>query len=136
MSIPYLLSYEPYKPLQGTRVINSINDMVTISFNPPSEINYAIGTDQQYNDTIIVRNITSNVTLQITIEFNDAILNINTNNTKSPYVFTLGPNIQTSLSVQLKTSFFDRQSNITPVTAPVKFTVKNLLNGTVALKNV
>jgi hypothetical protein len=134
--IPFLLSYEPYQPPTGTRVINSINDMVTISFNPPSEINYNIGTDQQYNDTIIIRNTTSNVTLEASIEFNDKILSINTNNTTSPYVFRLAPNTQTSLPVQLKFSFFNQRSSITPTTVPIKFTVKNLTNGSVALKNI
>jgi hypothetical protein len=56
--IPFLLNYEPYRPSTGTQVVSSINDMVTISFNPPSEINYVIGAEQQYNDTIIVRNTT------------------------------------------------------------------------------
>lgn len=134
--IPFLLSYEPYQPPTGTRVINSINDMVAISFNPPSEINYAIGTDQQYNDTIIVRNTTSNVTLEASIEFNDTILSINTNNTTSPYVFRLAPDTQTSLPVQLKFAFFDQRSSVTPTTVPVKFTVKNLTNGSVALKTI
>lgn len=133
--IPFLLSYEPYQPPTGTRVINSINDMVTINFNPPSEINYSIGTDQQYNDTIIIRNTTSNVTLEANIEFNDKILSINTNNTASPYVFRLAPGTQTSLPVQLKFAFFDQRSSVAPTTVPIKFTVKNLTNGTVALKN-
>jgi hypothetical protein len=135
-TIPFLLSYEPYRPPTGTQLVNSINDMVTISFNPPSEINYAVGVDQQYNDTIIVRNMTSNAALEVAIEFNDKILGINTNNTISPYVFTLAPNIQTSIPVQLKTSFLDQQSSIAPTTVPIKFTVKNLLNGTVVLRNV
>jgi len=134
--IPFLLSYEPYQPPTGTRVINSINDMVVISFNPPSEINYAIGTDQEYNDTIIVRNTTSNVSLEVTIEFNDKILSINTNNTTSPYVFTLASGTQTSLPVQLKSAFFDARSSVAAVTTPINFTVKNLSNGSVALKTI
>jgi hypothetical protein len=134
--IPFLLNYEPYRPSTGTQVVSSINDMVTISFNPPSEINYVIGAEQQYNDTIIVRNTTLNAPLEVTIEFNDKILDINTNNTTSPYVFTLAPNIQTSFPVQLKTSFLDQRSSITPTMLPIQFTVKNLLNGTVVLKNV
>ena len=93
MTIPFLLSYEPYRPPTGTRTLNSINDMVVISFNPPSEINYAIGTDTQYNNTIIVKNVTSNVTLEVVIEFNDKILDINTN-AVSPYQFRINPNTQ------------------------------------------
>lgn len=135
MTIPFLLSYEPYRPPAGTRTINSINDMVVISFNPPSEINYAIGTDTQYNDTIIVSNTTSNVTLEVVIEFNDKILSINTN-AVSPYQFTIKPNTQVSLPVRLKTTYFDERSSVAPVTAPINFTVKNLSNGSVALKKI
>ena len=134
--IPFLLSYEPYQPPTGTRVINSIDDMVVINFNPPLEINYAIGTDQQYNDTIIIRNTTLNVSLEVTVEFNDKILGINTNNTMSPYIFTLASGTQTSLPVQLKSAFFDARSSVAAVTTPINFTVKNLSNGSVALKTI
>ena len=136
MTTPFLLSYEPYQPPAGTRVINSINDMVVISFNPPSQINYAIGTNTQYNDTIIVSNITSNVTLEVVIEFNDKIMIINTPSTTSPYQFRINPNTQVSLAVQLKTAFFDERAITTPVTTPINFTVKNLSNGSVALKKI
>jgi len=51
--IPFLLNYEPYRPSTGTQAVSSINDMVTISFNPPSEINYVIGAEQQYNDNLV-----------------------------------------------------------------------------------
>ena len=135
MTIPFLLSYEPYRPPTGTRTLNSINDMVVISFNPPSEINYAIGTDTQYNNTIIVKNVTSNVTLEVVIEFNDKILDINTN-AVSPYQFRINPNTQALLPIRLKTAYFDERSSVAPVTAPINFTVKNLSNGSVALKTI
>jgi hypothetical protein len=135
-TIPFLLSYTPYVPPTGTSTVNSINDMVVITFNPPTEINYAIGTTQQYNDVITVKNITSNVRLETTIEFNDKMLGIRTDNTTSPYVFIVEPGAQVILPVTLKTAFFDARSSIAPVTAPINFIVKNLSNGSVALKNI
>jgi len=135
-TIPFLLSYTPYTPPAGTNTINSINDMVVITFAPPTEINYAIGTSQQYNDTIVVKNITANVRLETTIEFNDKMVGIRTDNTISPYVFIVEPGAQVMLPVTLKTAFFDARSSIAPATVPINFTVKNLSNGSVALRNI
>jgi len=135
-TIPFLLSYTPYTPPTGTNTINSVNDMVVINFIPPTEINYALGTSQQYNDTIIIRNITSNVRLETTIEFNDKIFGISTNNTISPYVFVVEPGAQATIPVTLKTAFLDARAGTAPITTPINFTVKSLSNGTVALKNI
>ena len=135
-NIPFLLSHIPYQPPAGTRVITAIADMVVIDFTPLTELTYTLGTDQQYNSTLIVKNTTINATLEVAIEFNDNLLGINTNNTISPYVFKVTSGQQISLPVQLKTSFLDAQSNPMPITALIKFTVKNLPNGTVVLRNV
>jgi hypothetical protein len=73
--------------------------------------------------------------LEVVIEFNDKILSINTN-AVSPYQFRINPNTQVSLPVRLKTTYFDERSSVAPVTAPINFTVKNLSNGSVALKKI
>lgn len=136
MIIPFLLDYEQYQPPSGTRIINSVSDMVVINFNPPAEIKYAIGTNFEYSNMIRINNITSNVTLEIAIEFNRNVLEIYTNNTTSPYVFTVGPAGRIAIPVKLNTRFLDSRANTEAITETVKFTVKNLSNGLVAFKAI
>ncbi len=135
-TIPFLFSYEPYRPSTGTRAVNSINDMVIINYNAQPTVNYEIGTNLEFSEKIFIRNVTLNATLEIVMEFDATVTTINANNTTSPYVFTLGPGAQVSVPVQLKTTFLDTRASTTPMTTLIKFAITNLSTGTLVFKNV
>lgn len=135
MTVPYLIDFKPY--VYTGEKCQSIDDMISVSLLqrvPISNISYDIGSSDDINLPVAIKNITNNIDLEITVSVNKNIFVIdNQENVESKtvilpaglierFVFTLNKN---SLNQTVRTF----NSNIT-------ITVKNITNGGIVTKNV
>lgn len=135
MTVPYLIDFKPY--VYTGEKCQSIDDMISVSLLqrvPISNISYDIGSSDDINLPVAIKNITNNAQLEITVSVDKNIFVIdNQENVESKtvilpaglierFVFTLNKN---SLNQTVRTF----NSNIT-------ITVKNITNGGIVTKNV
>ncbi len=136
MTTPFLINYEPYAFPPGTTIINNINDMVQISTTLPETIEYAVGSLEDLSGDIIIKNLTRNAILEVTIKFNSSAFIINTPDTTTPIILTIAPTTQQELKVKLNKQALDSNARFIPIQGNIEFTAKNLVNGTTVFKNV
>jgi hypothetical protein len=69
---PYLISYTPQPSPAGTIYVSLVKDMVAynISSSITSSLNYDVGAFENYSFDLIVKNITTNTNLTITVDGN------------------------------------------------------------------
>jgi hypothetical protein len=130
MTIPFLIGFTPYE-FNGDEC-RSIDDMVSISMQqatPSSTINYKIGSTDNINISLQIKNLTNNADLEIMVAYDRNIFIINDAN----LIFTLKPGNVRAFVIKLNKPVLNRglQSLLTTVT----FEIKNVLNGTVVTKN-
>ena len=81
MTVPYLIEYTPYQP--NGYVCQSIEDMVFVGLYqtvPISYISYAIGSVEDIELPLIIKNITNSAKLDIALELNSEVFLINNKN--------------------------------------------------------
>lgn len=134
MTIPYLVNFTPYT-FSG-ELCQSIDDMVSVSVQQQfsfTDINYDIGSDDDVQLPILIKNITNNARLTVEIIADKNVFIINGNDALSN-VITLAPNETKQLSVSLNKNRLNesvglRQTNI-------KLVIKNITNGGIVTRDV
>lgn len=130
MTVPFLIDYTPYR-FNGEEC-RSIDDMVSISLQqvvPLSNITYNIGSTDNINISLQIKNLTNNADLEINILFDKNIFIIES--VQLPII--LKPGNVTPLFIKLNKPQLDQ--SLEKLLTTITFEVKNLLNGTVVTKS-
>lgn len=134
MTVPYLINYTAYE-YEGDQC-KSIDDMVSISLQqqvPISNIVYNIGSLDDVSIPLLIKNLTTNTNLEVTILFDKNVFAVDGQRNINKKTITLnnGQTQQFTISLNknsLNESIRKLQSNIT-------LTVKNITNGTIVTRN-
>lgn len=134
MTVPYLIDFVPYK-FSG-EVCQSIEDMVSISLVqqvPISTIDYNIGSPDDVNIPISIKNITNNAKLEVTILFYNNIFVADDNKDIKKITAILEPEQIRTVAFVLNKDSLD--SAISRFETTVVVSVKNITNGGLVTRN-
>lgn len=135
MTIPFLIDFQPYS-FTGEQC-QSIDDMVSISLVqqfPQSVINYEIGSTDDVNIPLSIKNLTNNTKLEVEILFNANVFIADDNPTINKITATLEPGQLRIVEWVLNTRSLDQA--ISKFNTNIVVTVKNIMNGTIVTRNV
>jgi hypothetical protein len=97
--------------------------------NPATKLNYDIGAENTYSDLMFVKNLTTNATLKIEIEFDKQVFSV------SKESFELGPNEETSIDISLNKTSLNTLPGLNGEVKEFTLKVTNLNNGLLIVKN-
>lgn len=129
---PLFKSFTPYSLSAEEVVCDFVSDMVSVDIvprNPATILTYDIGAENTYSETMFVKNLTSNATLQIVIEFDRQVFNV------SEEIFELGPTQETSIEISLNKNGLNTLPGLNGETKEFTLKVTNLNNGSLIVKN-
>lgn len=129
---PLFRSFTPYQLRTDEVVCDFVSDMVSVNLaprNPATSLVYDIGAENSYSDTMFVKNLTTNATLQIAIEFDRQVFTV------SKESFELGPNQETSIEISLNKNGLNTLPGLNGETKEFTLKVTNLNNGSLIVKN-
>lgn len=135
MTIPFLIDFQPYS-VTGEQC-QSIDDMVSISLVqqfPQSVINYEIGSTDDVNIPLSIKNLTNNTKLEVEILFNVNVFIADDNPNINKITATLEPGQFRIVEWVLNTRSLDQA--ISKFNTNIAVTVKNIMNGTIVTRNV
>lgn len=130
--VPYLRSYTPYVESAGNKSVDLIQDMVSVDMIPPTQpttITYKIGTPNKLITFLTVKNLTSNTTLKINVDYDNTIFTIGDTER------TIGPEQTTQFSVE-SNNFLLNGRVLSSLISTIFITVTNQVNGQLATKSV
>lgn len=134
MTVPYLIDFVPYS-FSG-ELCQSIEDMVSVSLQQrtPSNINYDIGSIDDVNIPVSIKNITNNTKLEVTVTFNNNVFVADDNKNINKITVVLEPDQIRTVAFVLNKQSLDNlvrkfETNIT-------ISIKNITNGGVVTRNV
>lgn len=141
--IPFLQNYQPYSPTLGTTFVDEIKNMVTYNLQPnttATTIDYSIGTSKSYVNTLTIKNITTNVKINMRVTFNNNIFivdraNVTTNN-EAPLSIELQPNQTEQFIIKVKNSMLDQKITYTPQQTQIKVNIESININDVALRDI
>lgn len=141
--ISFLTNYTPYSPPTGTVVVENIKDMITFDLQPkttPTILNYSIGTDKSYVNTITIKNITTNAKINIQLSFNNNIFivdrtNVTVNN-QNTILVELRPNQTEQFEIKVKNSMLDQKMTYQLQQTQIKMNIQSIEINDVVLKNL
>lgn len=137
--IPYLVDYKPYTLPEGQSECLTIDDMVTVDIQAntePTTITYYVGAALSYSFSVNVKNITNNATLLVSMPFSDSLFVVEPSIRKNAMKFELMPQESKSISIGINKDYLNTLSQYDKFQANLPLTIKNMINGTVATKNV
>ncbi len=128
MSSPFLISFTPIQT--DGFVCTSINDMVSIDLQQidVSQIIYHVGTDDNINIPVSIKNITNNTLLNVKIIFSTQWFSMDVTNP-----FSIAPGETRTINFQLNKPNVDTLVNDTD--ASIQFEIENVANGSLITKN-
>jgi hypothetical protein len=129
MSSPFLISFTPIQT--DGFVCASINDMVSIDLQQQidvSEIMYRVGTDDNINIPVSIKNITNNTLLNVKAIFSTQWFSMDVANP-----FSIAPGETRTINFQLNKPNVDTLVNDTD--ASIQFEIENVANGSLITKN-
>jgi hypothetical protein len=130
MTVPFLIDFTPYR-FNGDEC-RSIDDMVSISIQqtvPVSNITYNIGSTDDINIPLQIKNLTNNADLEVVVVFDKNIFVID--GADSP--IRLKPENVRTLIIRLNKPILNQA--LEKLLTTITFEIKNVLNGTVVTKN-
>ena len=135
MTVPYLIDFKPY--VYTGEKCQSIDDMISVSLLqrvPISNISYDIGSSDDINLPVAIKNITNNTDLEITVSVNKNIFVIdNQENVESKTVILPAGLIERFIFTLNKNSL---NQTVRAFNSNITITVKNITNGGIVTKNV
>jgi hypothetical protein len=129
---PLFKSFTPYTIGVDEVVCDYVSDMVSVDMaprNPATKLNYDIGAENTYSDTMFVKNLTSNTSLKIELIFDEQIFYVSKNS------FELGPNQETTIDISLNKNGLNTLPGLNEQIKEFTLKVTNLNNGTLIVKN-
>jgi hypothetical protein len=130
MTVPFLIDFTPYR-FNGDEC-RSIDDMVSISIQqtvPVSSITYNIGSTDDINVPLQIKNLTNNADLEVMVMFDKNIFVID----GADSVIRLKPETVRTLIIRLNKPVLNQA--LEKLLTTITFEIKNVLNGTVVTKN-
>jgi hypothetical protein len=130
MTVPFLIDFKPYK-FNGDEC-RSIDDMVSISIQqtvPVSNITYNIGSTDDVNIPLQIKNLTNNADLEVMVMFDKNIFVIDGTDS----LIRLKPENVRTLVIRLNKPVLNQA--LKQLLTTITFEIKNVLNGTVVTKN-
>jgi hypothetical protein len=123
----FFKSHTPFEIPANTFSTNKISDMVYINYEIPTEriiINQVYGTEELFTFDIIIKNLTTNIPLEIEIK-NEEYFLISREN-----IFIIEPLVEEKVSVEVNNTFINNllinSSNNTDLIINVKNTISDL----------
>lgn len=135
MTIPFLIDFTPYK-FSG-EICQSIDDMVSIGLQQKfniSTVDYDIGSNDDVNIPVSVKNITNNTRLEVTITFNKNMFVVDVDQNIDTITITLEPNQTRIFTFFLNKQMLDQTVGMFDTNISVK--IRNLTNGGLITRNV
>lgn len=129
---PLFKSFTPYQLNTNEAVCDLVSDMVSVNLaprNPATTLVYDIGAENSYSDTMFVKNLTTNATLQVVLEFDRQIFIV------SEEIFELNPGEETSIEISLNKNGLNTLPGLNGETKEFTLKVTNLNNGSLIVKN-
>lgn len=120
---PFFKSHVPYNIPQGTSTSYQLSDLIFINYaipNVPVKINQMFGAESSFRFTVSMRNLTSNILLEVEI-ITGNFFKVFENNR-----FQLPPNSQKSMEVEVDNSYINTLASIPISQTDFKIKVKNL----------
>ena len=130
MTIPFLVDFKPY--IFNGDECRSIDDMISISIQqtaPVSSITYNIGSTDDINIPLQIKNLTNNADLEVMVMFDKNIFVID----GADSMIRLTPENVRTLIIRLNRPVLNQA--LEKLLATITFEIKNVLNGTVVTKN-
>jgi hypothetical protein len=130
MTVPFLIDFTPYR-FNGDEC-RSIDDMISISIQQTvsvSSITYNIGSTDDINITLQIKNLTNNADLEVVVMFDKNVFVID----GADSMIRLKPENVRTLVIRLNKPALNQ--TIKKLLSTITFEIKNVLNGTVVTKN-
>lgn len=137
--IPYLVDYKPYQLPSGQLECLTIDDMVTVDVQSsiePTTITYYVGSQSTYRLFVTLKNITNNATLTVSMPFPDSLFIVEPTTRKNVMKFELAPQESKTITIQLNKNNLNSLSEYNTFETNLPITIKNVINGSVATKNI
>lgn len=135
MTIPFLIDFKP--PEYSGEKCQSIDDMISISLTqqfPVSYVSYDIGSSDDINLPVAIKNITNNTDIEVTITLDKNIFIIDNQLNVSNKNVKIGAGETIRFVISLNKESLD---NLTTVTnSSINIVVKNITNGGMVTRNV
>jgi len=132
LNTSYFKSFTPYSLPNGIEGTDQIANMVSYSIIPSLNgvnLDYNIGAVDNFNFVLSVKNLTTNVSLDITVE-SENYFNI------SPRNFVLGPEQINNISINVDNSVINEYGKALQFLTQITLVVKNIKNGTFAQRRI
>lgn len=132
---PFLKSYTPYQTPSDTRLADAVDDMISYNLttsNSLKTLNYSVGAEGSYQQNFTIKNLTTNVVLDIEVSKKTDAFFINL----SPLQFSLNPLQTKTFSFALNKQYLNAITTKSELDAYVNIVVKNRKNGSIALRDV
>jgi hypothetical protein len=130
MTVPFLVDFKPYR-FNGDEC-RSIDDMISISIQqtvPISRITYNIGSTDDINIPLQIKNLTNNADLEVMVMFDKNIFVID----GADSMIRLKPENVRTLVIRLNKPVLNQA--LEKLLTTITFEIKNVLNGTVVTKS-
>lgn len=132
LNTSYFKSFEPYSLPNGIEATDQIGNMISYNVIPTLSgvnLDYNIGAADNFNFTLSVKNLTTNVSLQIDIEHENYFIINKTN-------FILGPEQVTNIPIRVDNSVINEYGRALQFLTQITLNVKNIKNGTFAQRRI
>lgn len=143
--VPFLEKYDPYQVPENLEAVYSISDMFIYDLVPDktTRVEYEIGAKSSYVTTMSVKNITTNIPLQVTVSYDNTIFKItnalsgtqNTEGKYSKYSVVVEPNTLTRYVVEINKETLNFLITPSPLQNVIKLQVTNISNNDVIFRN-
>ena len=130
MTVPFLIDFTPYR-FNGDEC-RSIDDMISISIQQTvsvSSITYNIGSTDDINIPLQIKNLTNNADLEVVVMFDKNVFVID----GADSMIRLKPENVRTLIIRLNRPVLNQ--SLEKLLATITFEIKNVLNGTVVTKS-
>ena len=129
---PLFKGFTPYALPSSTVVCDFVSDMVSVDLvpsTPPTKLTYDIGAESTYTNTVSVKNLTNNSSLEVVVVYDKQIFSM------SKEKFTLAPREETTVNISLNRDGINALPGLNGETKSFTLRVTNLNNGELINKN-
>jgi hypothetical protein len=130
---PYFSSHIPLALKADEQLVTLIDEMVSYSVIPAeieTVVNQPFGAENFYTFSILIRNVTKNVNLQIELLTGEQLFKSSENN------FELAPSQTRDIIIGIDESKFNALGSEAQIVELLQLKISNLDNGTYAIKNL
>ncbi len=129
-SIPFLVNYEPFVLEANKQTCQSIDDMIEYDENITTQtFDYELGTNETFNFTFPIKNITDNATITIESNYEENVF-LQTDE------IILAPGEGKNITVTSNSEYLNTITSVENILFILKFTVTNIMNGQLITKTV